>query len=159
MRRFTLAAALATGIWWALLLPGWVSTSGTEVAGTELNRTLALVPGIVLLLALISLYGKLSRALLIAAGTAVIGSVFWVVTSDLESAPKVIELQELATGLAGGNGDAVVGYMPWVFASFGILTALLLTLAALSRPTKRAAVDSRPTDSDDPRFIWDEQSN
>ena len=159
MRRFTFAAALATGIWWTLLLPGWVSTSGAEVAGTELNRTLALVPGIVLLLALISLYGKLSRLLLLTAAAAVVGSVIWVVTSDLATAPKVIELQELATGLVGGNGDAVVGTMPWIFAGFGILNALLLLLAAFSRPTRRVAVDAKPTDSDDPRFIWDQQSN
>lgn len=159
MRRFTFAATLATGIWWTLLLPGWVSTSGTEVAGTELNRTLALVPGIVLLLALISLYGKLSRVLLLLAASTVVGSVLWVATADLASAPKVIELQELATGLVGGNGDAVVGALPWIFAGFGILNALLLTLAAFGRPKKRAAVDSKPTDSDDPRFIWDQQSN
>ena len=89
----------------------------------------------------------------------VIGSVLWVATADLASAPKVIELQELATGLVGGNGDGVVSALPWIFAGLGILNAVLLTLAAFGRPAKRAAVDAKPTDSDDPRFIWDQQSN
>lgn len=158
MRRFTFLAALATGIWWTLLLPGWVSTAGTEVAGTDLNRTLTLVPGIVLLLALISLYGRFSRSLLLMAALAVLGASLWVATADLAAAPAVIELQELASGIAGGTGEASVGPMPWIFIGTGLLTFLLLALASFGTPTRRVTVDSKPTDSDDPRFIWDEQS-
>lgn len=159
MRRFTFLAAIAIGIWWTLLLPGWVSTAGSSVAGTELNRTLALIPGIVLLLALISLYGKFARTLLILAALVVFAASGWVASTDLESAPAVIEIQELATGIVGGSGQAEVGLLPAIFIGAGILAALLLTIAALSKPTKRAVVDSKPTDSDDPRFIWDEQQN
>lgn len=159
VRRFTLLAAIVTGLWWALLLPAWVETSGAQVAGTEINRTVVLIPGIALLLALISLYGKLSRSLLTGAALAVLGTSIWIITADFGTAPKVIELQEQASGVLGGTGEYSIGVMPWIFAGVGIALSVLYILAALARREKRSTVDSKPTDSEDPRFIWDEQSN
>lgn len=158
MRRATFLASALTAIWWSLLLPTWVFSAGIEVAGTELNRTLTLVPGIILLLALISLYGKLSRALLALAGVFALAAAIWVLSADFGGAPKVIELQEMASGIVGGNGDFLVGTIPTVFVGIGIATAAVLFWASLSKQTRRLAVDEKAQDSEDPRFIWDEQS-
>lgn len=158
MRRFTILAAAGSGLWWSLLLPTWVVTAGVEISGSELNRTVVLVPGIVILLLLISLYGKLSRVLVGLAALFALLATAWAFARDFASSSAVIEAQELATGIAGGTADLELNLMPILFGIAGLLVASLSVFAALGKRVAHRTVDEKATDSDDPRFIWDEQS-
>lgn len=157
MRKFTLIGVLAAAAWWSMLLPAWVLTAGQTVSGTEANRTLALIPGVVILLGLVSLYGKGRRTLLVAAALASAITSVLVLVSDLGNSPRVIELQERATGIAGGNEDFEVLWPVYAFAILGLLVAGVLIMASVKRQIIKPAVDSQPTDEADPRFIWDQQ--
>jgi len=159
MPKLASLSLIVIAAWWAFLLPVWVETAGQEVHGTEINRTLALLPGVVVLLVLIARYGKASRVLLIAASLTSLGSGAWVLLGDLGSTPRVIELQERATGLAGGNGEFTVLWPPTVFAFIGVAVAILLLFAAFQKQVPRRSVDEKPSDEEDPRFIWDQQGN
>ena len=157
MRKFTLIGLLAAAAWWSMLLPAWVLTVGQPIAGTEANRTLTLIPGVVILLVLVSLYGKGRRTLLISAALVTAITSVWALLADLGNSPRVIELQERATGIAGGNGDFEVLWPVYAFAVIGLLVAGVLIMASVKRHIVKPAVDSQPTDEADPRFIWDQQ--
>ena len=159
MRRGVLLSALLIGLWWSLLLPSWMVAGGEQISGADLNRTLALVPGIILLLALIALYGKLSRALLLIAAALSAATAIWTFSTDLESAPAVIAALERATGIAGGAGEVGSSSLPIVFAVVGALTAASLVLSAFGSRVPSRAVDESATDASDPRFIWDQQQD
>ena len=158
MRRFTFMATATLGLWWMLLLPGWVTTAGSSVSGTELNRTLAILPPVIVLLTLISLYGRLSRFLLLASGVITALTSLIALIADYSRSPKVIELQEMATGVAGGNGEISTSAAPIAFATVGLCASVLLMLAASKRPEQPHSTDQVIVDEQDPRYIWDEQS-
>ena len=157
MRKFTLIGLLAAAAWWSMLLPAWVLTVGQPIAGTEANRTLTLIPGVVILLVLVSLYGKGRRTLLITAALVTAITSVWALLADLGNSPRVIELQERATGIAGGNEDFEVLWPVYAFAVIGLIMAGVLIMASVKRHIVKPAVDSQPTDEADPRFIWDQQ--
>lgn len=159
MRRAIFVSALLQAIWWSLLLTSWVTAGNESISGTEINRTLTLLPGISLLLGLIALYGKLSRSLLVLAGAIALAGSFWSLGSDLSASPRVIDALERATGVVGGAGEVSVGLGPIAFGMAGILVSASLFFAATRSFVKKDSVDSKPTEADDPRFIWDQQSS
>lgn len=158
MRKHTLLALPVLGLWWVMLLPSWISTAGSSLSGTELNRTLAVLPPVVILLALISLYGRMPRSLLTFAALLVATASVSTLFLDFAGSVAVINLQEKATGLVGGYGEIERSVFPTMFAVTGIVGTAALLWAGTKRLESRHSTDRAAEDSDDPRNIWDEQA-
>ena len=148
---------LAYGLTWLLLVTDWVLVGEASLTGAELNQTLTLLPAISMLTALIALYRKFPRFLLIASGLIMGVAGYLGFTLDFEEVPASLALQESMTGIAGGSALAEVTVFPTVFSIAAIACSLLAIAVSTMRFSTRPRVDE-VSSADDVRGIWDEQS-
>ena len=158
MARGIALLSLVYGICWSLLLFPWVLVRDQSLTGADLNQTLVLLPAIAVLTALIALYRKFPRALVLLSGLMMIIASVLAVIIDHSAAPQSLLLQESITGIAGENSLGQITAWPTVFAVFALASTLLSVLVARQKYSARAKVDE-VAEASDARGIWDEQQS
>lgn len=155
MGRGISALVLAYGFCWSFLLLPWVLVKEQSLTGAELNQILVSLPAVAILMALIALYRKIPRALVLSSGAAMLIATSVAALSDFSLAPASLELQESVTGLAGESTLGEQTLWPMVFAIACGISALLSVWVATLPVSARAKVDE--PGANDARAIWDEQ--
>ncbi len=150
--------SLVYGLCWSLLLFPWVIVTDQSLTGADLNQTLVLLPAIAILTALIALYRKFPRALVMLSGLMMIMASALAVITDHSAAPQSLLLQENITGIAGENSLGQMTAWPTVFAVCALASALVSVLVARQKYSERAKVDEAAEPSD-ARGIWDQQES
>ncbi len=157
MARGIALLVVAYGVTWLLLLTNWVVVGETTLSGAELSQSLTVLPAISMLTALIALYRKFPRFLLIASGM-VMGTVGYLgLTMDYAALPASLALQESITGIAGDSALAELTAFPTVFSISAFACALLAFVVSTMKFSSRPTVDEVPS-ADDVRGIWDQQT-
>jgi hypothetical protein len=150
--------SLVYGVCWSFLLFPWVLVRDQSLTGADLNQTLVLLPAISILTALIALYRKFPRALVLISGLMMITASTLAAITDHSTAPQSLLRQESITGIAGENSLGQMTAWPMVFAVFALASALISVLVARQKYSAGARVDevAEPSDA---RGIWDEQES
>ncbi len=156
MLKCTWIAVLAIAGSWLLLLLPWVAINETTLTGAELSDLLTLVPGLAILMLLISLYGKGTRLLQLWAALFLLACGAFALVSDFSKSPASIQAQESITGLSGENGLAQQLATPLIFGVCQLVVGLLCIFLLKAPVTLRKA--SQAVDESDPRGIWESQS-
>lgn len=146
---------LAFGITWSTLLLPWVDIDSQTLTGAELSQVLVSLPGVAILMALIALYRKFPRVLILASGSVMLFSTFLAVSTNFSFAPASLQLQESITGLAGESTLGSQTFWPLIFAVLSGLSGLLSLWVATLPVSSKVRVDEPGVN--DARSIWDEQ--
>ena len=115
MTKWVLGVVLLVAISWISLLFPWVQVQDRTLTGAELSDVLTLLPALVILILLISLYGRLVRSLRVFAAFILALSSLLSFTTDFSQSAASIALQESITGLAGESSLAVSLPTPLLF--------------------------------------------
>ena len=155
MARGIALLVLILGLTWAILLFPWVTITEKTLTGSDISQVLVSLPAIAILMALIALYRKFPRSLMLACAAVMISAAYLAFATDFTVSPASLQLQESVTGLAGESSLGEQTFWPSVFGSFSAISAVMsLWVSFLPVSTKSRVDEPR---SDDSRSIWDEQ--
>ena len=155
MARGIALLVLILGMTWAILLFPWVTITEKTLTGSDISQVLVSLPAIAILMALIALYRKFPRSLMLACAAVMISAAYLAFATDFTVSPASLQLQESVTGLAGESSLGEQTFWPSVFGSFSAISAVMsLWVSFLPVSTKSRVDEPR---SDDSRSIWDEQ--
>lgn len=155
MARGIALLVLILGMTWAILLLPWVTITEKTLTGSDISQVLVSLPAIAILMALIALYRKFPRSLMLACAAVMISAAYLAFATDFTVSPASLQLQESVTGLAGESSLGEQTFWPSVFGSFSAISAVMsLWVSFLPVSTKSRVDEPR---SDDSRSIWDEQ--
>ncbi len=155
MARGIALLVIVLGITWSILLLPWVTIEEKALTGADISQVLVSLPAIAILMALIALYRKFPRALMLACALVMIAASYLAFATDFTISPASLQLQESVTGLAGESNLGEQTYWPIVFGSFSAISALLSLWVSFLPVSSKSRVDEPR--SDDSRSIWDEQ--
>lgn len=157
MARGIALLVVAYGLTWSVLLTTWVTVGDRSLTGTDMSQTLTLLPAIAILIALIALYRKAPRILVVVSGVTIAFAGYLGLTTDYISLPAALELQESLTGIAGNSGLGEVTIFPSAFSVMALACCVVALVVSRLGFSRRPSVDEAGS-SDDARGIWDEQS-
>jgi hypothetical protein len=143
------------GLTWSFLLLPWLMVGERALTGAELSQVLVSLPAVAILMALIALYRKFPRALILASVASMLLAALIAVLSDFSFAPASLELQESVTGIAGETSLGTPTFWPYVFTATSVVSILLGIWVASLPVSTRVRVDE--PGANDVRSIWDEQ--
>ncbi len=155
MTKWVLGVVLLVAISWISLLFPWVQVQDRTLTGAELSDVLTLLPALVILILLISLYGRLVRSLRVFAAFILGLSSLLSFTTDFSQSAASIALQESITGLAGESSLAVSLPTPLLFGALQLALSLMCLVLLRSIPSEKI---TKEIDESDPRSIWESQS-
>lgn len=164
MNKYLNLTTIAAAIWWSTVLVEWATVSDAHsgdsavtLAGSELSQTLVLTPAIVILVALIARYRKVSNLVMLFSALVSGWSSYLALVLNPAASPAAVAGLEQVTGLVGTVAVATTTIGPTSYLVLGILVAVLSTLAAFAKmgqQTKAAEPTEEPTD---PKSVWDAQ--
>lgn len=154
MTRWVLGVCLFVGISWSLLLLPWVQVQDRTLTGAELSDIVTLLPALAILTLLISLYGRLTRALRVFAALVLGLTGFLSLSTDFSISAASIALQESITGLAGESSLAVALPTPLVFGVAQIFASFMCIALLKGKVSKHV---TRNLDEPDARSLWESQ--
>lgn len=165
MNRYLNLTTVAAGVWWATVLFEWATISDAHsegvsitLAGTELSQTLVLTPAIVILVALIARYRKVSNLVMLFATLVAAWSAFLTFSLNPAASPAAVDGLEKLTGMAGTIGMATTTLAPTAYLLLGVVVAALSAMAAFSRTQEQAKEgETLEDDLTDPKSMWDAQ--
>jgi chromate transport protein ChrA len=137
-----------------LLLP-WLTIQQKSLTGAELSQILISLPAVAILLALIALYRRFSRVLVVSSGLSMLAAGILALCTNFNLSPASLQVQESVTGLAGESSLGAETTWPGVFAGLAMLSTLFSIWVATLPVSKKARVDEPGVD--DARSIWDGQ--
>ena len=155
MGRGIAVLVLFYGLTWSFLLLPWLMVGERALTGAELSQVLVSLPAVAILMALIALYRKFPRALILASVGSMLLAALIAVLSDFSFAPASLELQESVTGIAGETSLGTPTFWPYVFTATSVVSILLGIWVASLPVSTRVRVDE--PGANDVRSIWDEQ--
>ena len=155
MGRGIAVLVLFYGLTWSFLLLPWLMVGERALTGAELSQVLVSLPAVAILMALIALYRKFPRALILASVASMLLAALIAVLSDFSFAPASLELQESVTGIAGETSLGTPTFWPYVFTATSVVS-ILLGIWVASLPVSTSVKVDEPG-ANDLRSIWDEQ--
>lgn len=155
MARGIALLVLLLGITWSMLLLPWVSIEEKTLTGSDISQVLVSLPAIAILMALIALYRKFPRSLMLACAAVMISASYLAFATDFTLSPASLQIQESVTGLAGESSLGEQTFWPSVFGSLSAISALMSLWVSFLPVSSKSRVDEPR--SDDSRSIWDEQ--
>lgn len=165
MNRYLNLTTLAAGVWWSTVLFEWATISDAHsegaaitLAGSELSQTLVLTPAIVILVALIARYRKVSNLIMIFAALVAVWSSYLTFSLNPAASPAAVDGLEKLTGMAGTVGISTTTLAPIIYLVLGLAVAVLSVLAAISKAATAANAAESPEEPTDPKSVWDAQA-
>lgn len=155
MARGIALLVLLLGVTWSMLLLPWVSIEEKTLTGSDISQVLVSLPAIAILMALIALYRKFPRSLVLACAAVMISASYLAFATDFTLSPASLQMQESVTGLAGESSLGEQTLWPSVFGSLSAISALMSLWVSFLPVSSKSRVDEPR--SDDSRSIWDEQ--
>jgi membrane-associated HD superfamily phosphohydrolase len=156
MNKWTLLTVLFIALSWTALLFPWVSVETQTLTGAELSEIIALLPALAILMLLISLYGR-GRNLLLASSSLTLAVVVVLsLTTNYESTPASIALQESISGIAGESSLATRNGFYLLFAVLSSFAALSVAGLLFAKPQPKSRQHSKK--DNDTRSLWEEQA-
>jgi hypothetical protein len=164
MNKFLNLTTLAAGIWWSTVLFEWATISDAHssgaaitLAGSELSQTLVLTPAIVILIALIARYRRVSNLIMIFAAVVAGWSGYLALALNPAASPAAVDGLEKLTGVAGTIAVSTTTLAPVAYLVLGLLVAVLSVLAAISRTARTVKAAENLPEPTDPKSLWDAQ--
>ncbi len=154
--------ALSVAAWWILVNLPWLQVGQEEFTGGQLIPVLNLLPAISLTALFISMYGKLRRALLIAAASVLTIGLYLSVSADLSGSAVVVTELERLSGVLNPDSHQAGVTISDAWGKYAAIAAnavaLLTALFGLRSNQQRAERKESGSANDDNRSLWDEQN-
>jgi hypothetical protein len=165
MNRYLNLTTLVAGVWWSTVLFEWATISDAHsgeasitLAGSELSQTLVLTPAIVILVALIARYRKVSNLVMLFAALVASWSSYLALSINPAASPAAVDGLEKITGMVGTVATSTTTLAPVAYMLIGILVAVLAGLAAFAKVSKKKIFTEATEEPTDPKSVWDAQS-
>ncbi len=165
MNRYLNLTTLLAGAWWSTVLFEWATISDAHsgeasitLAGSELSQTLVLTPAIVILVALIARYRKVSNLVMLFAAAVASWSSYLALSLNPAASPAAVDGLEKITGLVGTTAVSSTTLGPIAYLVLGIGVAVLAILAAFTKARQRTGPQEQEVEPTDPKSVWDSQS-
>ena len=165
MNRYLNLTTLVAGVWWSTVLFEWATISDAHsgeasitLAGSELSQTLVLTPAIVILVALIARYRKVSNLVMLFAALVASWSSYLAFSINPAASPAAVDGLEKITGMVGTVATSTTTLAPVAYMLIGISVALLAGLAAFAKVRQRPTSLEPSEEPTDPKSVWDSQS-
>jgi hypothetical protein len=165
MNRYLNLTTLLAGIWWSTVLFEWATITEAHsgqasitLAGTEISQTLVLTPAIVILVALIARYRKVSNLVMLFAAVVAGWSSYLAFALNPAASPAAVDGLEKITGMVGSAAVATTTLGPIAYLALGLGVAALSILAGFAKSGEKVATLSPELEQTDPKTVWDSQS-
>ena len=165
MNKFLNLTTLVAGIWWSTVLFEWATISDAHsgeasitLAGSELSQTLVLTPAIVILVALIARYRKVSNLVMLFAALVASWSSYLAFSLNPAASPAAVDGLEKITGMVGTVAISTMTIAPIAYLVLGISVAVLAILSAFAKVGQRVIESEQAEEPTDPKSVWDSQS-
>lgn len=164
MNKYLNLTTLVAGIWWSTVLFEWATISDAHsgdasisLAGSELSQTLVLTPAIVILVALIARYRKVSNLVMLFAALVATWSSYLAFSLNPAASPAAVDGLEKITGLVGTVAVSSTTVAPTAYLVIGLAVAVLAVLAAFAKAGQKAVAIEPESEPTDPKSVWDSQ--
>ena len=165
MNRHLNLTTLLAGIWWSTVLFEWATITEAHsgeasitLAGTEISQTLVLTPAIVILVALIARYRKVSNLVMLFAAVVAGWSSYLAFAMNPAASPAAVDGLEKITGMVGSAAVSTTTLGPIAYLALGLLVAAFSVLAGFAKSGNKASAPTEEQDHTDPKSVWDSQS-
>jgi ABC-type multidrug transport system fused ATPase/permease subunit len=165
VNKFLNLTTLVAAIWWSTVLFEWATISDAHsgeasitLAGSELSQTLVLTPAIVILVALIARYRKVSNLVMLFAALVASWSSYLAFSLNPAASPAAVDGLEKITGMVGTVAIFTTTITPIAYLVLWIFVAVLAILSAFAKVGQRVIESEQAEEPTEPKSVWDSQS-